>query len=139
MKKALIALILLLPSVAYAQTVTNPAEWNSYSSAALEASNKKAAKMVQYVCAVNTSTTDEVLMVFDLATASCPPADGAVTPIACAPIPKATATLPGAGCWTPPIAVVLTNGLCFAASTGDACFTKTISGSVNHFIAGYHQ
>lgn len=105
-----------------------PANWHLYASAAAE--NNTVAQPSQSTllsaCYTNQSVNDLTLLVFNSATV---PADGAVTPILCGPIPKATGTLVSVGCYTPPAPVNFSTGLSVAVSSGAACYTKTTPGA----------
>lgn len=133
------ALLILLTSLALpaaAQSIDStirpqiPAvgDWTTYFSPSSETTKavKASAGTLQFACYTNQSTTDLLIMVFNSATV---PVDGAVTPVACGPVPKGTASLVSSGCYTPPVPISLATGLSVAVSSGVNCFSKTAAGS----------
>lgn len=110
------------------QEIPAVGDWTTYFSPSSETTKvvKASAGTLQFACYTNQSTTDLMIMVFDSVTV---PVDGAVTPVACGPIPKGTATLVSSGCYTPPVPITLATGLSVAVSSGVNCFNKTAAGS----------
>lgn len=136
-KKLLIAMVLVCCGASYALATNEsvgtwmgmaPANWSPYSSPAPENNTAVKASQATLVsaCYTNQSTNDLTILVFNSATV---PADGAVAPVGCGPVPKATATLVNAGCYTPPVPMNFPVGLSVAVSSGPNCYLKTSPGS----------
>lgn len=105
-----------------------PGSWSPYSSPAPENNTAVKASQATLVsaCYTNQTVNDLTILVFNSATV---PADGAVTPVGCGPVPKATTTLVNAGCYTPPVPMNFSVGLSVAVSSGPNCYLKTSPGS----------